>query len=78
MEKTMAKKKLWFGTTECDVCGKEIKKTLYDAKTVYGPWATMCESCFRKIGVGMALGLGQKYKKNKDGEFEKIEGLLIS
>lgn len=42
----------------CDIC--HSKKAAYDAKTVHGPWAYLCESCFKKVGVGLGLGKGQK------------------
>lgn len=32
----------------CDFC-KEIAK--YDGKTVYGPWAFMCEQHFQALGI---------------------------
>jgi hypothetical protein len=41
----------------CDFCGKPAK---YDGKTKMGPWADMCETCFRKYGVGLGTGKGQK------------------
>ena len=34
--------------TKCDFCDKQA---LYDGKTVFGPWAYMCEEHRRKIGV---------------------------
>ena len=41
----------------CDFCGQEAH---YDAKTKSGPWAYMCEQCFKTQGVGLGLGMGQK------------------
>jgi hypothetical protein len=32
----------------------------YDGATTHGPWANMCEDCFRKYGVGLGTGRGQK------------------
>jgi hypothetical protein len=48
---------------ECDFCeGPQKKPAAYDAVTVYGPWANMCEKHFRQHGKGtLGLGLGQKY-----------------
>ena len=63
----------WLGSHTCDFCHKEITDILYDAKTKYGPWATMCNSCFFNNGLGLGLGLGQKYKLN-NGKFIKVEG----
>jgi len=42
---------------ECDICGKTAE---YDGKTRMGPWAYMCERHFRKLGVGLGTGKGQK------------------
>lgn len=43
----------------CDMCvdGTEAH---YDGKTVYGPWAYMCDAHFCKEGVGVGLGYGQR------------------
>jgi len=45
---------------KCDFCGKVAK---YDGKTKMGPWANMCESCFKINGVGLGLGKGQRFVK---------------
>jgi len=43
---------------DCDFCGKTAG---YDAKTVMGPWAYMCQSCFDLNGAGsLGLGWGQR------------------
>lgn len=31
-----------------------------DGKTVIGPWAMMCSSCWERIGVGLGTGRGQR------------------
>lgn len=67
-------KKLWYGSTKCDICENECVMTLYDAQTNMGCWATMCGNCFRKHGIGLGTGIGQKYIKNKQGEFQKTNG----
>ena len=42
---------------QCDFCEDEAK---YDARTLFGPWANMCESDFQQYGVGkLGLGYGQ-------------------
>jgi len=40
----------------CDFCGEEAK---VDGKTVKGPWANMCGSCFAAYGIGLGAGKGQ-------------------
>lgn len=66
--------KLWYSDTKCDFCKKECIMTLYDAQTNMGCWATMCEHCFKKYGIGVGAGIGQKYIKNKHGKFQKTNG----
>ena len=61
----------------CDICHSQVGDVMYDAKTVYGPWANMCENCFNTIGVGLGTGLGQRYvRRNVNGvdKFIKQEG----
>ena len=48
----------------CDICKKE--KAIIDGKTVYGPWAFMCEKCFHEVGIGLGLGKGQILKRGKN------------
>ena len=69
------KKVIWQGSRKCEICGKEITGgRLYDAKTKYGCWATMCNDCYIRNGVGVGTGKGQRYELNADGEFEKTRG----
>lgn len=41
----------------CDFC-RDI--AAYDGKTSRGPWAYMCEKCFKIHGTGLGTGKGQK------------------
>jgi hypothetical protein len=42
----------------CDLCGQQAH---YDAKTVMGPWANLCELCFAEYGPGrLGTGYGQR------------------
>ena len=53
----------WHGSTKCDFCKEDLSKNLvgsrlYDAKTIHGPWATMCSTCWiesthQQLGVGL-------------------------
>jgi hypothetical protein len=49
---------------DCDLCKQlgteEPPKAMYDGATIMGPWAYMCEYHFRKCGVGLGTGRGQK------------------
>lgn len=60
----------------CDTCDTPIKDKFYDAKTVMGPWANMCPSCFNLgPGIGkLSTGFGQEYTKQADGKFHKTKG----
>jgi len=52
----------WIGdVTDCDVCHDEIQGHFIDGKTIYGPWALMCDTCHGKVGVGLGTGYGQRY-----------------
>ena len=69
---------IWSSSSKCDFCGKDCGSVLYDALTKYmgmqGPWATMCQKCYEKHGIGvLGLGLGQKYEL-KDGKYVKTGG----
>lgn len=46
----------------CDLCKSHKIETVatYDALTVYGPWAYLCESHFQTHGIGLGTGQGQK------------------
>ena len=69
------KKKYWIGDMpELDDFGITIKNVVIDGRTKLGPWAMMTPETFKNFGVGLGLGFGQKYKKQKDGKWLKIEG----
>lgn len=52
----------------------EVGGIIIDGKTVMGPWALMSPSAFRAYGTGrLGLGLGQKYEKQADGKWLKVE-----
>ena len=55
----------------CDMCGAPIKgvaEYFVDGQTKMGPWALMCPTCFKKYGVAIKYGYGQKY----DGKTAKL------
>lgn len=52
----------WLGEMECDFCGTRPESGfMYDGATERGPWAFMCEPCFKLHGIGVGQGVGQKY-----------------
>ena len=59
---------------ERDDFGSKIKDTIVDGRTHNGSWALMTPDNFATFGVGLGLGRGQKYKKQKDGKWLKVEG----
>ena len=42
----------------CYICEERLAK--YDAKTIHGSWAYLCNDCFFEFGIGLGEGLGQK------------------
>jgi hypothetical protein len=58
-----------------DDFGMPYKDIMYDGKTKMGPWANMTEASWKKYGVGRTgTGFAQKYQKQADGRWLKIEG----
>ena len=51
-----------------------ITNEFVDGMTRRGPWAFMTPSSFRKNGVGLGPGRGQRYEKQADGKWLKVEG----
>lgn len=53
----------WYGILpkKCDICKRLLKRFFVDGRTKMGPWAIMCLSCYRELGVGIGTGKGQKY-----------------
>jgi hypothetical protein len=58
---------------QCDICGTKADSYV-DGKTIYGPWANMCLSCFETKGIGLGTGKGQLYKNTANGQFVKVAG----
>lgn len=71
-----AAEKYWMGTVPSkDDFGDTITDEFIDGKTKFGPWATMSPKSFKTNGTGkLGNGLGQKYKKQEDGKWLKVEG----
>jgi hypothetical protein len=45
----------------CDLCPEGTGAlAAYDARTVMGPWANLCEGHFQHYGVGLGTGRGQR------------------
>ncbi|HEU5118377.1 MAG TPA: hypothetical protein VFT74_17320 [Isosphaeraceae bacterium] len=46
----------------CNFCQDhgETGPARYDGRTIFGPWAYMCQRHFDTYGVGLGLGKGQR------------------
>jgi hypothetical protein len=59
----------WMGETTCNLCRKPIEGHLYDAKLRAGhSWATLCQRCFSRHGIGLGTGYGQEYAERKEDD----------
>ena len=67
----------WLGKKECDICHRDLtnESLIYDAATVYGPWALMDQACwFNNTSCMLGTGSGQRYELQQDGKHLKVEG----
>lgn len=66
----------WVGQpdTKCDTCPRSFTNEFVDGRTIGGSWANMCPSCFPRLGIGLGLGRGQRYRRQPDGRWLKVEG----
>ncbi len=44
----------------CDLCADGTTVAVVDGKTVFGPWANMCQMHFDTCGFGLGVGRGQR------------------
>lgn len=67
----------WMGGTpaDCNLChnpfGCKNTKFFVDGKTLFGPWAIMCDTCHRDQGGKLGKGFGQRYNVET---LEKVGG----
>jgi len=58
-----------------DDFGDKLENVFYDGRTKWGQWAIMTPLSWGKFGVlRTGTGLGQKYEKQEDGKWMKVEG----
>ncbi|MEO6305077.1 MAG: hypothetical protein ABIP51_18105 [Bacteroidia bacterium] len=60
-----------------DDFGDTVSDIIIDGKTTQGPWALMTPDSYKKHSYfkgRFGLGMGQKYQKQTDGKWLKIEG----
>ena len=73
----VVKKQVWWSGNlgPKDDFGDLYKGIMIDGRTHNGQWANMTEKSWRLHGVGkFGTGYGQKYQKQADGRWLKIEG----
>lgn len=59
----------WCGTPEkrCNLCGKPLERVFVDGRVLGRTcWAIFCLECHDKHGVGLGVGLGQRYDRSED------------
>lgn len=56
----------------CDLCGAKLTRVFIDGKTRSGQWADMCPTCHLFEGLGIGVGVGQKYVLKK-GIWMKVQ-----
>jgi hypothetical protein len=68
--------KYWMGAVPSeDDFGDEIGDEFIDGRTRMGPWGLMTPQNWVDFGIGsLGTGHGQRYKKQPDGRFLKVEG----
>jgi len=45
---------------KCEMCGKPLRKSFIDGKTVFGYWTILCVPCHKARGCGLGAN-GKKY-----------------
>lgn len=59
---------------EVDDFGDRITDEIIDGVTNLGPWALMTPKSFERYGRGLGTGRGQRYRRQSDGKWLKVEG----
>ena len=77
--KYVAPPKYWSGKVkDQDDMGRDIEDEFIDGKTATGPWAIMTPKSWAMYGItkdnSCGEGIGQRYKKQPDGRWLKVEG----
>lgn len=61
----------------CQICSSPIVNEFSDAVIQFSfqrVWATVCPDCAKKYEATYGVGKGQRYVKQSNNEFEKVEG----
>jgi hypothetical protein len=68
-------KRYWMGPVpKVDDFGIEIEGEFIDGATYAGPWAIMTPDSHSIYGRGIGQGRGQRYRRQVDGRWLKVEG----
>jgi hypothetical protein len=65
----------WIGRVPpvCQLCGRALPTTFVDGATAHG-WAFMDLACHATHGRGLGIGLGQRYERQDDGAWVRVDG----
>lgn len=68
--------KYWEGSEPkgCELCEDDFHGIFIDGRTQWNCWGMLCVVCHNNCGIGLGLGKGQKYVKQPDGKWLKVEG----
>jgi hypothetical protein len=66
----------WHGAVEaaCQLSGREITNEFVDGRVPGAGWAIVHPAYFRQVGGRLGTGAGQRYRKQADGRWLKVEG----
>jgi len=69
-------KHYWCGPVPavCEISGKPFNGVMYDASVPGLGWAHICYDTFKQYSCKVGSGMGQKYRKQDDGRWLKVEG----
>mgnify|MGYP001565158967 CR=1 FL=1 len=72
----MDKESFWAGSLpeKCDLCGDSLKRGFWDARSRQGHWMIVCIGCHNDEVMSSGTGHGQRYEKQKDGSWMRVEG----
>lgn len=81
MSTTKTEPVYWMGEVpkQCQLSGRAITTTFVDGRVPplssrVGSWACMHPVYFRQLGGKLGLGMGQRYERQPDGRWLKVEG----
>ncbi len=72
----MSKEVYWLGEPPAkdDITQQPIVNVFIDGATIFGLWGIMLPKTHKTYGRGLGTGRGQRYERQADGRFKKVEG----